>query len=268
MPVTLEKTRKKAPTKAATAPARSHLSQSTTRYEMFANSLVADIESGRYPVGALLPPEPELCAHYGLSRHTVREGVRKLVDMGLVSRQQGVGTKVISAQVGPNNFSAATSLEALFSYVGGTYLEIYEEGWVSADDQLARLLDCKVGQRWLKVSSYRYKQNDQQPLSHTVLYIPPAYEGIRQYLGEVNHPVYQLIEKHYGHKVQDLQMDVSALSIPTAMARKLQCRPNSPGLLVVRRYRGANDSGLSNSVSIYPQSRFQVSIRYRLNWAA
>jgi DNA-binding GntR family transcriptional regulator len=63
-------------------------------------------------------------------------------------------------------------------------------------------------------------------------------------------------------------MDVSALSIPTAMARKLQCRPNSPGLLVVRRYRGANDSGLSNSVSIYPQSRFQVSIRYRLNWAA
>jgi hypothetical protein len=37
---------------------------------------------------------------------------------------------------------------------------------------------------------------------------------------------------------------------------------------VVRRYRGANDSGLSNSVSIYPQSRFQVSIRYRLNWAA
>ena len=84
MPVTREKTRKKAPTKAAAPPARSHLSQSTTRYEMFANSLVADIESGRYPVGALLPPEPELCAHYGLSRHTVREGVRKLVDMGQV----------------------------------------------------------------------------------------------------------------------------------------------------------------------------------------
>lgn len=268
MPATAGKTRNKTPSQTSGASTRPHLSQGTTRYEMFANSLVADIEAGRYPVGALLPPEPELCAHYGLSRHTVREGVRKLVDMGLVSRQQGVGTKVISTQVGPNNFSAATSLEALFSYVSGTYLEIYDESWVTADDKLARLLDCKVGQRWLQVSSYRYKQNDQQPMSHTVLYIPPAYEGIRQYLGEVNHPVYQLIEKHYGQKVQDLQMDVSAMTIPTAMARKLQCRPNSPGLLVVRRYRGANDSGLSNSVSIYPQSRFQVSIRYRLNWAA
>lgn len=268
MPSSPPKTRSKVSRPAEPAPARQHLSQGTTRYEMFANSLVADIEAGRYPVGSLLPPEPQLCTHYGLSRHTVREGVRKLVDMGLVSRQQGVGTKVISAQVGPNNFSAATSLEALFSYVGGTYLEIYDESWVTADDKLARLLDCKLGQRWLQVSSYRYKQNDQQPLSHTILYIPPAYEGIREYLSEVNHPVYRLIEKHYGHKVQDLQMEVSALSIPTAMARKLQCRPNSPGLLVVRRYRGTNDSGLSNSVSIYPQSRFQVSIRYRLNWAS
>ena len=254
-------------TPAPSGPARKRLPEGSTRYERFAHSLLADIESGRYPVGSLLPAEPQLCAHYGLSRHTVREGVRKLVDMGLVSRQQGVGTKVISTQVGPNNFSAATSLETLFSYVSGTYLEIYDETWVTADTVLARLLDCKVGQRWLQVSAYRYKQNDKQPFSHTVLYIPPAYEGIRQYLSEVNRPVYRLIEEHYGHRVQDLQLEVSPMSIGAAMARKLQCRPNSPGLLVVRRYRGAGDVGLSNSVSIYPQSRFQVAIRYRLNWA-
>jgi DNA-binding GntR family transcriptional regulator len=267
VPAFEKKIRNKSPSQSSLLSVRPFLALSTTRYEMFANSLVADIESGRFPVGALLPPEPQLCAQSGLSRHTVREGVRKLVEMGLVSRQQGVGTRVISSQVGPNNFSAATSLEALFSYVSGTYLEIYDESWVHAGEKLARLLDCKVGQRWLQVSSYRYKQNDKLPLSHTVLFIPPAYEGIRQFLGEINHPVYQLIEKNYGHKVQDLQMDVSALSISTAMARKLHCRPNSPGLLVVRRYRGASDLGLSNSVSIYPQSRFQVSIRYRLNWA-
>lgn len=246
---------------------RKHLPQSSTRYAMFASSLMADIASGKYPVGSLLPAEPELCAHYGLSRHTVREGVRKLVEMGLVSRQQGIGTKVISANVEPNNFSAATSLEALFSYVNGTWLRILGERWVTADKELAELLDCKVGQRWLEVNAYRYRQGEEQPLSQTVLYIPPAFEGIRPYLSEVDNPVYQLIEEHYGQKVQDLQMVVRAVSIRADMARELRCRPNSPGLMVVRRYRGANGAELSASISTYPQTRFEVAIRYRLNWA-
>ena len=44
------------PSQTAGASTHPHLSRGTTRYEMFANSLVSDIEAGRYPVGALLPP--------------------------------------------------------------------------------------------------------------------------------------------------------------------------------------------------------------------
>ena len=246
---------------------RRHIAPSTTRYEMFASSLIADIESGKYPVGTLLPAEPELCAQYALSRHTVREGVRKLVEMGLVSRQRGIGTRVISTAVGPNDFLASTSLETLFRYVEGTWLKILGEQWITADERLAKILDCKLGQSWLEVTTCRYQENIAQPLSHTVLYIAPGFAGIRPHLGELNRPVYRLIEEHYGHKVRDLQLVVSALSIPPDVAAWLQCEPHLPGLHVVRRYRGANDSYLSNSVSIYPQTRFDVSIRYQLNWS-
>jgi hypothetical protein len=34
----------------------------------------------------------------------------------------------------------------------------------------------------------------------------------------------------------------------------------------VRRYRGASDALFSVSISTYPSSRFEVSIRYRLDW--
>jgi len=246
---------------------RKRIAPSTTRYEMFAASLVADIESGKYPVGCMLPAEPELCSQYALSRHTVREGVRKLVEMGLVSRQRGIGTRVISKAVGPNDFTASTSLETLFSYIDGTWLKILGEKWLTADEKLANILDCKLGQSWLEVTTCRYQQNISQPLSHTVLYIAPGFAGILPHLGELNHPVYRLIEEHYGHKVRDLQLVVTALSIPPEVAAWLQCEPQSPGLHVVRRYRGTNDSYLSNSVSIYPQTRFDVSIRYQLNWS-
>ena len=38
-----------------------------------------DIVSGRYAVGAALPPEPMLCETLGVSRTVIREAVKSLV---------------------------------------------------------------------------------------------------------------------------------------------------------------------------------------------
>src|SRR5688500_5259014 len=40
------------------------------------------------------PTDSELVSHYGASRHTVREAVRRLEDEGVVDRRQGLGTFV------------------------------------------------------------------------------------------------------------------------------------------------------------------------------
>jgi DNA-binding GntR family transcriptional regulator len=85
-------------------------------------------------------------------------------------------------------------------------------------------------------------------------------------LAEFNRPVYALIEDMYGQQVQDMQMSVTAVSIPGRLAKQLVCKSQSPGLRVVRRYRGASDALFSVSISTYPNSRFEVSIRYRLDW--
>ena len=46
------------------------------------------------PEGALLPPEPTLCAEYGVSRITLRRAVDGLVADGHLVREQGRGTYV------------------------------------------------------------------------------------------------------------------------------------------------------------------------------
>ena len=53
------------------------------------------ILSGRYAVGASLPPEPVLCEELGVSRTVVREAIKSLVAKGLLSTGPKVGTRVM-----------------------------------------------------------------------------------------------------------------------------------------------------------------------------
>lgn len=56
-----------------------------------------EIASGRWPVGERIPVEAELVAAFGVGRNTVREALQSLVHAGLLSREQGRGTFVISS---------------------------------------------------------------------------------------------------------------------------------------------------------------------------
>lgn len=56
-----------------------------------------EIASGRWPVGERIPVEAELATAFGVGRNTLREALQSLVHAGLLSREQGRGTFVISS---------------------------------------------------------------------------------------------------------------------------------------------------------------------------
>lgn len=55
-----------------------------------------EITEGRWAVGKKIPSEAELTDALGVSRPSVREGVRSLVQLGLLETRQGDGTYVIA----------------------------------------------------------------------------------------------------------------------------------------------------------------------------
>ncbi len=63
-------------------------------YQDLARGLIAELASGRYPVGARLPAERELAATYNVSRPTVREAMIALEVQGLVEVRVGSGAYV------------------------------------------------------------------------------------------------------------------------------------------------------------------------------
>ncbi len=58
--------------------------------------LQSEITSGAWDVGRRIPTEAELVARLGVSRPSVREGVRALVQLGLLETRQGDGTYVVA----------------------------------------------------------------------------------------------------------------------------------------------------------------------------
>jgi DNA-binding GntR family transcriptional regulator len=68
-------------------------------YFQVAQHLESAIERGDLRVGDRLENEVALAERWGLSRPTMRQAIRHLVDKGLLVRQRGVGTEVVRRRV-------------------------------------------------------------------------------------------------------------------------------------------------------------------------
>lgn len=241
---------------------------SAPRYQQLTALLAREIAEGRYAVGSLLPPEPQLCERFAVSRHTVREAVRKLCDMGLVSRHQGVGTLVRAARNERQYTASLSSLRDLMEYTQQTRLEVRGSRHVVADAKLAEQLRCNAGEAWVEFDTCRYAIADGEPIVHMRVFVRPETEGMREELEGGEAWVFGLVEKYGGERILEAQQMISAVAMPAASARLLGMKSGSPGLLVRRFYLGRNNRLLSVSLNIHPPGRFEFSTTWRLDGAA
>jgi GntR family transcriptional regulator len=231
------------------------------------DALIREIESGRYAVGTLLPPEPELASRFAVSRHTLREATRRLVDMGLIERKQGVGTRVKASDAHTRYVASINALEDLFEYTRKTRLDLLDERLLTADADLAQFLRCKPGQTWLSFVARRYQIGaDRRPIAHMTAYVPPAFEDIRDRLHEEGVSVYRLVEQGYGRRIAEAQQHVEAIGLPRDTALVLDAEPGEPALRVARSYFDSDGRLLTASVNFHPQDRFALVTGWRLDW--
>ena len=237
---------------------------SQLQYVLVAQRLIEDIASGRYPVGSLLPTEMELCTQFGVSRHTVREAVRRLQERGMVTRRRGIGTSVKANRADTRYVQSTMGISDLPRYVEDTRLVTTAAEELIADQPLADLLKCPPGQRWIKVTGSRYAGKDKLPMALTDIYINANYAGVRKLIGAMKVPVYTLIEKRYGITIVEVQQEIRAALLGAASAKRLSVKPGSAGLVVTRRYLGGDDRPIEVAVNLHPAERYAYSMSLRL----
>ena len=87
----------------------------------------------------MLPTEHELAERFGVSRFTVREAIRRLNELGLVSRHQGVGTRVVAAQIAGRYVLSLAAIPDLWRFVEATTLKVLRKKLIKAE----RRGDCR-----------------------------------------------------------------------------------------------------------------------------
>ncbi len=244
--------------------------ESAPRYLQIARELTAAITSGRYPVGARLPTELELCEHFAISRFTAREAVRVLSSAGLVTRRQRVGTVVIATPDEARYTHAASSVADLFQYAQDTELRLIYIGKLALARDRAQQFGAKVGDEWTYAVGLRSetalapaKAKDSRPICVTRLFLNPLLKGIDAKLRERKTAVYALIEREYKVNIQRVEQELQSVALDADDAANLGTSAGSPALLVLRRYYDDRDQLLEVAENIHPGDRFTYRMQLR-----
>lgn len=128
-------------------------------YIQLANILRNQISSGTFLPGKQLPSEAQLCSRYEVSPMTVRRTINLLIEQGVVSTTQGLGTFVKPLELGSSTFHLRELLN-LFENSGDNKIKLLEVKIVSADNRISSHLSIPNGDRVIYLRRLLYKMND------------------------------------------------------------------------------------------------------------
>ena len=226
------------------------------RYLQIAHALREAIASGRYPVGAQMPTEHELCEQLNVSRFTIREAIRVLSTAGLVHRKPRAGTVVAALPDDTRYTQGIYSLRDLFQYAETTDFKYVYIGRIALSKSPAGRVSAPVGEEWIYAMAIRYEIDGERPFGVTRLYLNPLLKGIGNALRSNRGPVYALIERDYGMRIDRVEQAIIGIILDEHDAANLGVPAGTPGLSITRSYFDISGRLIELTDNIHPADRF------------
>ena len=225
------------------------------RYRRIQRDLEDRLSRGIYPVGSLLPTEADLGFEFTASRFTVREALRKLTELGYVSRTQGRGTEVVSSNPRRSYLQSIQTLEELFQVALETWFVVHGTKRIVLDDELAKSVGGKAGEEWFCITGVRWTEPGGRSIAMIESYIPPRFEDQIDTLEQHRGAFFNLLEKHCGEPIEQVVQEIRSLAMPLRISRQLGLRPDALALQLLRRYI-TKDGVIIASFNWHPADQF------------
>lgn len=228
------------------------------RYLIVMDTLTREIGAGHYPPGTLLPREAELVERFQVSRTTIREALKRLATMGLVSTLHGVGTRVEAKEVHTSYHVAMQSLSDVLQYEGGqTCFLVERRSELVAREDDKDLLKCGPGQKWKVIKGQNQSSSGPyKAFAEVSIYIRAPYDDILTRKSRYDTPFYSLICEKHGLQIVRIEQELEAIALDDRQAQVLEAKVGSPGLRIVRRYYCEENEPFEVTVNVHPAKRF------------
>jgi len=184
------------------------------------------IVGGEFPPGSKLPNEEALCTRFNVSRITLREAVRGLIEDGYVVRRQGAGTFVTA---GP---ALRNSLDTNFSYT--EYLEssgikvskkVLDAQRLSGDDAVT--VDLDLGDEDAYVVIRRVRIAGKRPAIYSIDSLPADIVDAKRDLKAFGGSLYKLLGSR-GHDVDHARTIITPVLATSEIAKILDVPSGTP----------------------------------------
>ncbi|THF67361.1 GntR family transcriptional regulator [Pseudothauera nasutitermitis] len=204
----------------------------TPLYTQLKDLLRGRILDGSYPPHSRMPSEHELCAHFGVSRITVRQALGDLQKEGLIFRIHGKGTFVSR----PKAFQNVTSLQGFAEAMSSMGYEILNRvldfSFVPADARIAERLGIAEGDEVAAIR--RVRLLNREPVSLELTWIPSPLARRLEHADLVTRDVFLILENDCETPLGHADLAIDAVLADDELTEALRIEEGAPVLRIER----------------------------------
>lgn len=226
------------------------------------DELLDEINSAQLQPGAKLPSEGQLAKRFNVSRATVREAVRGLVEAGYVSRRRGSGSYVTERRRMPHGLDATLSYLAMIESAGAhAGMRILAAAFEECCEDDAPL-QLGPGDRVLAVE--RVRTADDQPVIYSLDRIPARLLRTDLDLQNLDPSLFALLSSS-GHAADHATATLRAVASTSQTAKVLGVRRGKPLLYIEEVDFGRDGTPVMLSREWHVSEAFDVRINRKAN---
>lgn len=191
------------------------------------------IETKEWATGEQIPTEQQLGQQFGVSRITVMKAVSRLVDEGVLRKEQGRGTFVMGVSMVPQPLTLRSFSEEMRDRGLKPGTAVLEKSIIPANARLRDRLGLQSGQNVFKL--VRLLLANSNPMGLHKAYLPSdLFPDLLQYLQD-NVSLYTVLQVHYGIEPDRGIETYSAIQLDSEECQLLKITEGSPGFAVERQ---------------------------------
>lgn len=219
------------------------------------------IQRKRIRVGEMLPPETELANRFGVNRMTVRRALNKMVVEGMIVREQGKGTFLLtdSPRELVYNLEVSTGFYADMQRYGvKPDMQLLRVEVIRADDTTRRILDLGSDDRVIALQ-YLFFGNGEPVMFEECALPYPEFQDLLSY--DLNQLRYPLMKEHYNIVPSQANQSFSAVLTSSEQQALFQAESPLPCLLLECTMFDAAGVPIDHGTYLYRGDRYKFNLQ-------